>query len=734
MWTEVAPKETLKLEKMNSVNSPNDRLVYKIAIQDLKDSLTPSNTSNSEIKALPILAFPDANGEMHHYQITEVPLFSNTQSSKYPNLKSYKGIAIGNSLNQIRFTLTPFGLHAILYSPTSGIHYIDTYTKDLSYYQVYERTKLSKTPNWSCLVSGTNEMENIFTTASQLSLNPLSTNLNNAYREFRLAMACTIEYAQFHINAANNIGIITDTESAKKEVVLAAMAVTMTRVNFIFERDLGIHLKFIDNNDDIIFIDSDNFTNNNASILIHQSQEVITDVIGSANFDIGHTVSTGAGGLANLYSPCRNNGKALGVTGTSAPVGDPFDVDFLAHELGHQFGANHSFNSSCSWNRNSRTAVEPGSGNSIMAYAGVCASEGGPSVNVQYNSTPFFHSISIIEINNFLENLDNCSVKSAHTTTPPIANAGEERFFPPHTPFYLEAILDPNQDLSTQTYSWEQIDNEISIQPPSETSESGPNFKFIDPTTSPIRYFPNHTDLIENNSTKWEVLPSIARTMNFRLLVRDNQVATGGQVAYANTQVHFVEGNPFEITYPNQDTIVWDAGTMKTVTWNVSQTDSAPFHSTHVDILYSVDNGANFEILSANTPNDGHEMIQVPDHSSDYVFILIQPTNSTFYTLSKKLKIINGTVSITDSKTFQPKVFPNPFTNQIFITLEAEDSETVQFTIFDLSGRKILQQDYPTKTSRHHPYELQTESFPKGLYILDIRQGNQNFQEKIIKH
>src|SRR5690606_18618191 len=153
---------------------------------------------------------------------------------------------------------------------------------------------------------------------------------NGIFRTYRLAMACTVEYAAFHVNAA---GLNGGTESQKKAAVLAAMNVTMTRVNGIYERDMALTMQLIPNNTNIIFITSDSFNNNNANTPIDQSQTVIDAFIGSSNYDIGHTVATHTSRLAQMYSPFSTN-KARGVTGIPQPVGDPLEIAYVAHEMG----------------------------------------------------------------------------------------------------------------------------------------------------------------------------------------------------------------------------------------------------------------------------------------------------------------------------------------------------------------------------------------------------------------
>src|SRR5690606_16697171 len=307
-------------------------------------------------------------------------------------------------------------------------------------------------------------------------------SLDNKRRTFRLALACTTEYAAFHINNVPS-GTFNFTKHQKKNIVLAAMNVTLTRLNQIFERELNIHLNLIANNRSIIFISNDNFTNNNANLLIDESQTVIDSVIGSSNYDIGHTFSTGGGGLASLGSVCSSWQKASGITGSPSPVGDPYDVDYVAHEMGHQFGANHTFNNSCQFNRNSFTAMETGSGSTIMSYAGIC------TPNVQNNVDDYYHYISIKEMQTFLSTA-SCAAQTTVSNSAPVVSALSAKTIPYGTPFILSTSA-TDADNDPLTYTFEQTNTQIATQPPVATATTGPAFRSVAPSTDNFRSFPD---------------------------------------------------------------------------------------------------------------------------------------------------------------------------------------------------------------------------------------------------
>jgi subtilisin-like proprotein convertase family protein len=409
----------------------------------------------------------------------------------------------------------------------------------------------------------------------------------------------------------------------------------------VYEKDMSLTMQLVPNNDLIIFITSDNFSNDDAGALINESQTVIDATIGNANYDIGHTVSTGGGGLAQLNSPCTNN-KARGITGSPAPVGDAFDIDYVAHEMGHQFGAQHTFNNSCGGNRNAPTAVEPGSGSTIMGYAGICAPD------VQSNSDDHFHAVSIAQMSAFVAGTGGtCSTNVANNNAAPVVLAGPNYTIPTGTAFVLRgSATDANGD--ALTYTWEQLDPQTFqvTQPPTPTNTGGPNFRSNSPTASPDRYMPNLASVMNNNLTPaWEVVTNVARTMNFALTVRDNRMPNGGQTGRDDVAITTVATGPFRVTSQNTDNISWTQNTTQTITWDVAGTTANGINTALVNIKLTSDNGQTWTTLVANTPNDGSQTITVPNIAAPFNRIMVESVGNIFYAVNSKPIAIGYTVS-----------------------------------------------------------------------------------------
>ncbi|UKM65995.1 M12 family metallo-peptidase [Flavobacteriaceae bacterium GSB9] len=625
LWTKTP---TLTGKKFVRKTEPSKAGYFQLDIEKLKTTLTKAHRTSTKDASNVLINFPNSSGELETFKVEESSILEPDFQAKHPNIRTFIGQNINNHASSIAFSLTTRGLHAMVFSTENGVQFIDPYTENNTYI-VYNKGDLPNLKKgFECYFEETiNTAKNTTKTTKSFK------NANDGIlRTFRLALASTIEYSEFHWMAAGLSP--SDSEADKKIEVLNAMVTTMTRVNAIFQRDLSIKMVLIDNTD-IIFIDSDSFDNNDAEILIDQSQSVINSTILPENYDIGHTFSTGGGGYATLNSPCVDEQKAMGITGSSVPVGDAYDIDFVAHEMGHQFGAPHTFNGntgSCSGNRSSSNAYEPGSGSTIMAYAGLCSSQ-----NVQLSSDAYFHQKSIQMIwDNITTGLSTCATQTATGNSAPLANAGNNYTIPISTAFKLTGNSTDPDGISTHTYTWEQYDLGAAGAP-EESNTTGPLFRSYEGTNNSTRYFPDFPDyLTTNGSTDWEKLPSVNRTMEFALTVRDNDVIGtngGGQTDVDFMQITVNSTEPFTANNP----VNWAQTTTQTIEWNVGQTaDAATINCQFVNIKLSTDSGKTFPTtIVSNTANDGSYTYTVPAIAdTNTARILIEAADNIFYDVS----------------------------------------------------------------------------------------------------
>lgn len=632
-WTKITKESTSKKERKIRKSEPIKADFYNLNLASLKTVLLSAPDRDAVQQSNLIIDFPIAGNNSESFRVTEATIMHPELQEKFPEIRSYAGQSVENPSTLIRFSVTSQGLHLMMLSPEHGAQFIDPYTKSGDNYIVYAKRNLPAldTP-WECgVISDDNGVE-----MKVLGNSYEMRDTGGAFiRNFRTAIACTIEYSQFHWQAAGLNG--GSSVAAKKAAVMAAIVVTMTRNNFVYERDFSIRMTLVANNDAIVFINSDSFTNNTAGTLINESQTVIDNVIMPANYDVGHTFSTGGGGLAQLNSPCTAS-KARGITGSGAPVGDPYDIDYVAHELGHQFGAPHTFNGtqgSCGGNIGSDNAYEPGSGTTIMAYAGICGSH-----NVQGNSDPYFHqkSLQMIWDNVFGGNSICADQSIPSNNTGVTAEAGNDFIIPMSTPYMLTgSSTDPDgaPAEAAHTYTWEQYDLGPAGVPANNTA-AGPLVRSFEGTTSPTRYIPRMQDIVVNGgvSTTWEKLSSVDRDINFELTVRDNH-ATGGRTANDKMKVDVeTTSGPFLVT--SQSTAVnWQVGGTETVEWNVANTDSGNVNTPNVDILLSTDGGFTYPTtLATGVPNDGTHDVTVPNMINNTSRIMVKGHGNIFFNIS----------------------------------------------------------------------------------------------------
>jgi len=647
-WTEIkAESSKEESRRMNQITGKSK--TYQFDFEEIFSSLkaAPHEFANGSEDEKMFIELPMPNGSIQTFEIYKTSLLHPKLQAKFPEIQTFGGKGISNTAASIKLELTASGLHAQILNGKSGTILIDPiFDQQKDSFICFEKTSIKNKSNFTCHVEDTLEKvhkENHTTHNRSVG--------DCRMRVFRLALACTFEYADFHGGTISS--------------VMSAMTTTMNRVNGIFERDASIRMEFIANNDELIFLTSnDPYTNNNGGAMLEQNQTTIDDIIGSANYDIGHVFSTGGGGVAYLRSPCGGS-KAGGVTGLGSPVGDFFDVDYVAHEMGHQYGGTHTFNNACGGNRTGSTAIEPGSASTIMGYGGICAP------NVQNNSDDYFHSVTIVQMVNF-SNAASCPDVINLNNNAPDLDVLVSKNIPKSTPFELIGTA-TDQDGDLLTYCWEQIDNEIAEMPPVATNSDGPLFRSLLPTFSPSRVFPAMENVVDNTSTDWEVLPGVGRTMEFRCLVRDNNNANGCTDEEDVTINVANNAGPFLVIEPNTN-ITWMVGESRSINWDVANTDSAPINCQEVNILLSTDGGYTYPVvLAANVPNTGVTQVNVPNHEGNNNRVRIQGVDNIFFDISDS----DFRIEVPPTPTFTFNASP---TRRTVCTSETSTSYELEFT------------------------------------------------------
>ena len=627
LWKKISKEvyDAQKKEIRSFKNFPTKHSLYELDVDEIRNSLNIYSKSFSKI-----IILPNSAGGLEAFKIRESSIFEKPLADKFPNIKSYTAVGIDNANSYAKISLGLDGFHAVVFSPNGKTIYIDPYSRDNKDYIVYKTSDLKEEDvNFKCKIEETTKVQKFTNIQSKILT-------DGNLRTFRLALVCSGEYAQFHLN---NQSIPTSAnEATKKEAVLSAMNTSMTRVNGVFEKDLAVTMVIVGNNDDVIFLDAatDGITDGDPNAMIGEVQTIADSQIGTANYDIGHIFSIDGSGLASLGVVCRTGQKARGVTGRSSPIGDPYDIDYVAHEMGHQFGATHTQNNDCY--RTNSTAVEPGSASTIMGYAGIC------SPNVQSISDAYFHAVSIAQMQVIIATSGSCATPISNGNNIPLADAGINYSIPKATPFILKGSATDVDGTSALTYNWEQIDNEAATMPPLSNNTGGPMFRSLPSTISPNRYMPALTTVLAGDtSSEWEVLPSIARDLNFSLLVRDNY-NNGGGTSRDDMLVTVEDAEAFNVTSQNIP-IIWDAGSSQTITWSKGTSDIAPINCQNVTIKLSEDGGLTFPIvLSANTVNDGSEVVIVPNNVTTQARIMIEAVDNIFYNINTVNFEIQSTV------------------------------------------------------------------------------------------
>ncbi|AZQ44973.1 reprolysin-like metallopeptidase [Nonlabens ponticola] len=588
------------------------------------------------------MPFPTGNGTMVTFSVYKSGAMSPLLEERYPEIRSYYGFNPNNPLQKIFFSITPQGLYGTI--DGERISYLSPAQKGIaSKMIVYDRSDMlrSDSDNFTCEFD-----DSEISVLEQVNSSSIGKAFSDrALRTYTIAVSTTSEYSAYHDDG-------DDTNGNIMEDALAAIVITMTRVNSVFERDMAIRFQLNDYNDYLIFYNgrnrqgrTDTFDNYSATQMLYANTGVINNIIGSQRYDIGHIFSTGGGGVASPVR-CTNSSKGQGVTGIVTPEFDAFDIDYVSHEIGHQFGASHTFYNGCFGGSPSSAPFESGSASTIMGYAGIC----GP--NVQDNSDAYFHHVSIAQMHNALQD-DTCDAQTSLGILNPnglVIDDVANKTIPKSTPFKLTANASTGaDDNEILTYNWEQYDFGAAAetgapQPPRSTNDKGPMFRSKFATINPTRFFPNLKDLSVGIDPVWETLPSVERDMTFYCTVRDNN-PFGGQTNF--TQVTLSVGSSGPLTVNNPTNSIWYGNSQQTITWNVNGTNANTYSPT-VNIKLSLDGGLTYPIELANSvTNNGSHEVTVPEVATTNARIMVEAAQNVFFNInSTNFEIKSGSFEL----------------------------------------------------------------------------------------
>lgn len=583
----------------------------------------------------PILSLPMPDGSMARFRVWESSIQEPGLEDKFPEIRTFAGQGVDDPYASIRFDFNPyFGFSAQILSSKTGRVIIDPYARgDVRLYQSYYMREWGGESHFDCGLNTENRNEE-FTEAGPC--------LGTQLRTYRLAFTCTGEFAQ-----AVGGGAAGPTH--------AAIVTGVNRLTQVYEAELAIRLVLIANNNLIEFLNpsTDPWLNDGSitelNSITANINTALASVGGATAYDIGHLGCTASdAGVAGLGVVCGSS-KGRGLTGGLNPVGDPYYIDYVAHEMGHQFNASHTFNSNtCA---STGGSYEPGSGTTIMAYAGIC----GATENIQPNSDPIFHAVSFDQIGTFVTTGGgaSCATLSATGNNLPSVtiNTANNLSIPINTPFVLDASgSDPDGDAIT--YNWEGWDiGAAGSWPSAASSTTRPLFRTRLSKIQGSRTFPDIRVIVANypgtgapsamDGLRGEVLPTVARAMKFRVTVRDNRAGGAGVVSAgegcqnsATFQVNTVGTTPFAVLTPNGGES-YVGGSTQNITWDIASSNVSPINVTNVKISLSTDGGLTYPtVLAASTANDGNESLAMPLISTTTARIKVEAIGNIFFDIS----------------------------------------------------------------------------------------------------
>ena len=653
-----------------------------VKIYSLDNIKLTNEIKNRKLKSI---FLPNENDELELFDIEEIFLMSPELSSRHPSIKTYKGFSKKRPNVSLRLTLSLKGVSGWINIPGKENLFIQPNMRVRGSHYVYKRSQRYK-KDWEC------KTENKFNKKSSALIKSkglsLVNNNDKILRTFKIAIAATAEYTNFWDDD-------NDDNGNGQEDALLAIVSTLNRVNSVYETDLSITMQLV-SGIEVIYTDPelDPYSNDFNS----EVQQDLTLNIGESNYDIGHLFTLGGndGNAGCIGCICLNGLKGSGYTSYafSSPnfLTDHFDIDYVAHEIGHQFGATHTFAFNT---EGAGTNVEPGSGSTIMGYAGIT----GPD-DIQMHSDPYFNYKSSEQIMNYIET-QSCFSITELDNNPPIADAGIDYIIPIGTAYELEASAS-DLDNDQLTYCWEQLDSGSMTRTQfGPDNYSGSSARSLPPSISPIRSIPNLTSVLNGNLTQtypainsaWETVPNVPRELNWGLTVRDRSPTSSGQGGQSSTDSVTISttslAGPFKITSQSGDENLWETGDRVFIRWDVSNTNLEPISTSEVSILLSLDGGQSFNnTITDSAPNDGEYIYVVPNGlTSENARIKIIPKNSIYYSVNKNaIKIQQRSFAVLFDKFSYD--FCNPETESVFFDIGIYDflNEPVSLDVVNLNN------------------------------------------------
>ncbi|MGY3962101.1 reprolysin-like metallopeptidase [Aeromonas veronii] len=601
-----------------------------------------------------VITLPLPDGKMVQYELEAYSVLPPALAAKYPDIMTYKGHEVGTPSNTGRFDISPRGFNGMFMHAGEQI-FVDI-QRNGTYAVYYKKDAHSMNGKNIKEIIEKSELKKKLAYKTEAARNEAGYS-KAELTQYSIAFSTTGSYTRFFGGQAQ---------------ALASLTTLTNRLNEVYERDLGVRFVLADGNDKIIFENpiDDPFVNGkypkfkNISTInaVVQREKLNSNDLGY--FDIGHVVTQSEKdeGDAHLGSLCDEidsyaSYRSNAATGNKNPVGDAFFIDFVAHEIGHQFGADHTYNAN-KGEREPLMAWEPGSGSSIMAYAGLMGDQ-----NVQLNGEAYFHSKSIEQMLKHIHDREAQAldgkikvkgVPSALATifpsrcgtpyrkqnednhAPEITDVPAVHVIPKGVAFSLSGKGN-DVDGDTLTYTWEQVDlgdgTTSGDQLSSGRLTTGPLYRYAAPTTSPVRHFPSLATQLKGEAEKGDVWVNVPRTLNFRLVARDGK----GGGAYGETSVEVVDtgAQTFKIVPASDQRIL--VGSPTTVNWQVAGTDRHPVNCQRVDISYSNDEGKSWQPLVNGVSNNGAHEVTIPANAGSAVRLKLACSDNIFYAITPKL-------------------------------------------------------------------------------------------------